>query len=202
LTQSLAFRSTTEGNEKILNELEAKLAEVTARRGKILADISKANEAAYGDKRQLFELSKKGGLNAQEQAQGRLIRSIETQIVEAKKRVAMAASHAAGAAAAAKSNGGEVVGDRLFLVKAPQGGQLRHRALSIEALRAKLLPEYTIHGEIFGADDKGAGGVVAAIEPAGPSIMSGLLQAHGDELMAFLVARGVTVINLPPNGRE
>jgi hypothetical protein len=46
----LAFRSTTEGAQKILNELEVELAEVKARRGKILADIAKAND---GDRRYL-----------------------------------------------------------------------------------------------------------------------------------------------------
>jgi hypothetical protein len=215
----LAFRSTVEGNQKILNELEAELAEVTARRGKILADIKKANEAAFaGDKRQLFVLARKGGLNEQEQNVGRFILSISTQIAEAKKRVAMAANHAAGAAAAAKANGGAVSSDRLFLVKTPNGGQIRHRAASIEALRSKLIPGYAVHGEIFGANDAGAGGVVAAIEPTGPSIMAGLLQAHGDELIGFLVAHGndllkwlaehgiigsdKTVVILPENGRE
>jgi hypothetical protein len=204
----LAFRSTAEGNQKILNELEAELAEVTARRSRILLDIKKANDAAFaGDKSQLFVLARKGGLNEQEQNVGRLILSISTQVAEAKKRVAMAANHAAGAAAA-KPNGGAVQGDRLFLVKAPQGGQIRHRAVSIEALRSRLLPGYTIHGEIFGADDSGAGGVVAAIEPTGPSIMAGLLAAFGGELEAWLARKGIvgsdkqTVIVLPENNRE
>ncbi len=85
--------------------------------------------------------------------------------------------------------------------------KIRHRAVSIEALRAKLLPGYVVAGEVFGSDDKGAGGVVAAIEPTGPSIMEGLLLAHGDELMAYLAARGIlgsdkTVVVLPNNGRD
>ncbi len=65
----LAFRSCVEGNQKILDELEAELAAVTARRTQILLDIRKANDAAFaGDKRQLFALASKGGLNAQEQS--------------------------------------------------------------------------------------------------------------------------------------
>jgi hypothetical protein len=98
--------------------------------------------------------------------------------------------------------------ERLFLVKTPHNlHQVRHKARTVEELRSRLLPGYTIHGEIFGADDAGAGGVVAAIEPTGPSIMAGLLLAHGSELLAFLAEHGIgggdkqTVIVLPSNDR-
>jgi hypothetical protein len=94
--------------------------------------------------------------------------------------------------------------ERLFLVKTPNKGQIRHKAKSLGQLTARLLPGYTIAGEIFGADDSGAGGVVAAIEPTGPSIMSGLLAAFGDELVAYLSERGIggPVVVLPHNGRD
>jgi hypothetical protein len=66
----------------------------------------------------------------------------------------------------------------------------------------------SIEGEVFGANDAGEGGVVAAIEPTGPSIMAGLLAAHGKKLEAWLAARGIissdkqTVVVLPANNRE
>jgi hypothetical protein len=189
---------------RVLNELEAELAEAKVRRNRILADISKANDAAFaGDKRQLFVL---GWLNKQEAETARLMLSISRQIAEARKRLATIEAHAAQAAArrAVESDAG---GERLFLVKTPNNGQIRHKARTVESLRSKLLPGYRVAGEIFGADDTGAGGVVAAIEPTGPSIMQGLLLAHGDELMAYLAARGIgsdkqPVIVLPKNGRE
>jgi hypothetical protein len=80
----LAFRCTAEGTQKILNELEAELAEAKVRRDKILVDIGKANDAAFaGDRRARLELS---GLNKQDAEVGRLILSIERQVAEAKKR--------------------------------------------------------------------------------------------------------------------
>jgi hypothetical protein len=189
----LAVRSTAEGAQKVLNELEVELAEAKARRDKILVDISKANDAAFaGDKRQLFTL---GSLNKQDAETGRLILSIERQMAQAQADAARAK------AAVPIAEGAE----RLFLVNTPHHlHQVRHKACSIEALRSRLLPGYTIQGEIFGANDAGEGGVVAAIEPTGPSIMAGLLQAHGDELIKFLAERGIgaPVVILPPNSRE
>jgi hypothetical protein len=59
--------------------------------------------------------------------------------------------------------------ERLFLVNTPHHlHQVRHKAGTVESLRSRLLPGYTIEGEIFGANDDGEGGVVAAIEPTGP----------------------------------
>jgi hypothetical protein len=108
-------------------------------------------------------------------------------------------------------------GERLFQVSTPHNlHYVRHKASSVEVLRARLLPGYTIHGEIFGANDAGEGGVVAAIEPKCPSIMAGLLAAFGDELITYLAKRGIVspiaqspelagdkqTVVLPSNGRE
>jgi hypothetical protein len=182
----LAVRSTTEGAQKVLGELEAELAAAKQRRDKILVDISKANDASVRDQRARLALP---GLNKQEVEAGRLIRSIEMQIVQAKKRLDMAANQAAAARAAVPIAEGA---ERLFLVNTPhQLHQVRHKARTIEELRARLLPGYTIAGEIFGSNDDGTGGVVAAIEPTGPSIMAGLLAAFGGELEAWLAQRGI-----------
>jgi hypothetical protein len=184
----LAFRSTTEGAQKILDELQAELADAKARRDKILADISKANAASVRDQRARMALP---GLNKQEVETGRLIRSIEMQIVQARKRIAMAADHAAAGRAKAAVPIAEGA-ERLFLVNTPhQLHQVRHKAHTIEELRARLLPGYSVQGEIFGANDDGSGGVVAAIDPKGPSIMAGLLAAFGGELETWLAERGI-----------
>jgi hypothetical protein len=200
----ISTRSAVDVRREAVAFHESKLAATKKQRDTILIDkrVAEARSDA-GDRQARFELAR---LGQQDVEVGRLIRSIERQLAEAKKWLAMAESQAAGAVA--KANGDALLGDRLFLVKTPHGGQVRHRALSIEALRARLLPGYTIHGEIFGANDAGEGGVVAAIEPTGPSIMAGLLAAFGGDLEAWLAARGIIgtdkqmVIALPSNGRE
>jgi hypothetical protein len=183
---------------------EMELVAAKKQRDTIQLDIRKTNAAIdAGDMRARLELS---GLNKANVAIGRLILSIEGQVSEARKRVerGQAQVDAARAKAAVPITEGA---ERLFLVNTPRDHKVRHKAPTVEALRARLLPGYTIAGEIFGADDAGAGGVVAAIEPTGPSIMQGLLLAHGDELMAFLAERGIgsdkqPVVVLPANNRE
>jgi hypothetical protein len=185
-----------------LRDREAKLVNAKRQRDIILADIRKTNAAVdAGDKLARNALS---GLNKSNLEVGRLIVSVEREVAESRKRVELAEAQAEAARAKAAvpvTEGAE----RLFLVKTPHGGQVRHKARTVEELRSRLLPGYTIHGEIFGANDAGEGGVVAAIEPTGPSIMAGLLAAHGDELIAFLAERGIgnsVKVVLPPNGRE
>jgi hypothetical protein len=128
-----------------LDELEAELIAAKARRDKILVDIGAAQAAAEkGDKQQLFALRP---LNKQDEETGRLIRSIERQIAEAKKRLAMAADHAAAGRAKAAVPIAEGA-ERLFLVNTPHHlHQVRHKAHSVEALRARLLPGYSVEGE-------------------------------------------------------
>jgi hypothetical protein len=77
-----------EDARKVLNDLEAKLADAKARRDKILLDIRKASTAAdAGDQRARFA---QGGLNKEDAAAGRLILSLGMQVAEARKRVDMA----------------------------------------------------------------------------------------------------------------
>jgi hypothetical protein len=191
---------------KTLQDREAKLVNAKKQRDTILIDIRKASAAAdMGDQRARLA---QGGLNKEDAAAGRLILSLEAQVAEARKRVAMAEAQVDAVRAHAVvpiADGAE----RLFLVATPHKlHHVRHKARNIEALRARLLPGYVVEGEIFGANDAGEGGVVAAIEPSGPSIMAGLLLAHGDELVAFLAERGIvgsdkqTVVVLPANNRE
>jgi hypothetical protein len=188
----LAFRSTAEGGQKILDELEAELADVKARRDRILADISKANDAAVRDQQARLKLP---GLNKEDAAAGRLIVSIEHQVSEARKRVAMAENHAAaGAARRAEMTADGAAPDKLFEVVCPDGvRKVRHRAASFEGLRKKLQPGYSIVGQVFGANADDTGGFAASIGSDGKksNMMDGLLQAHGDILLEWLAQRGI-----------
>jgi hypothetical protein len=183
----LAVRSTAEGAQKVLNELEMELAGAKARRAKILADIGKTRTAAEkGDKRQLFTL---GLLNKQDAEVGRLVLSIERQIAEAKKRLAMAANQAATAAAKRASVGEAALArDKLFETVCPDGRKVRHRHHSIEALRRELQPGYIAVGQVFGAKEDDTGGFVA--DPKS-DMMQAMLDAYGDTLLAWLAERGL-----------
>jgi hypothetical protein len=187
----LAFRSTTEGAQKILGELEAELAEAKARRDKILVDIGKAQAAAEkGDRRQLFVL---GSLNKHDAAAGRLVLSVERQIAEARKRLDMMENQVASAEA--RKNGMATPDGaakwRWFEITAPDGRVLRHKAVSFAELQKSLLRGYKVTAEVFGSSSTGVGGVAAQIGSDVPSIMEGLLAAHGKDLEAWLAERGI-----------
>jgi hypothetical protein len=183
----LAARSDTAANtQKVLDELVAELSEANTRRNKILADIATANAASVRDQRARMALP---ALNKEEAATGRLIRSIEMQITEAKKRVVMAANQAAAVALKqAQSDAATVFGDRLFEVATPDDRRVRHRYANPEGLQKMLQPNYRVVAEVFGAGNDGQGGMV---EPLGQSTMKTLLAVHGDELIAFLSERGI-----------
>jgi hypothetical protein len=156
----LAWRSTTaEETQKVLNELEAELASATSQRNQILADIAKANAASVRDQRARLSLP---ALNKEEAATGRLLRSIEMQITEAKKRLAMVANHAA-VGAAKQASAEAVFGDRLFEVETPDGRRVRHRYATVEGLQKILQPNYRVVAEVFGAGIDGKGGMVEAL---------------------------------------
>jgi hypothetical protein len=198
----LAFRCTTEGTQKILNELEAELAEAKVRRDKILLDLRKASAAIdAGDKRARFT---QGALNKDEVAAGRLILSIERQVVEAKKRIVMADAQAA-AVALKRAQSDAAPRDKWFAVSTPDGRDVRHRHSSMEALQKELQPGYRAIGRVFGHNEDGTGGFVST--PSSPSMLKALLESDGDVLMGWLAERGITsvdktVVVLPSNNRE
>jgi hypothetical protein len=134
-----------------LKDHEARLVSARKRRDVILNDIRKANAAVdAGDQRARMELP---GLNKADVAAGRLVLSIEKEVIEAKKRVDMAQAQVDAVrfkAAVPVAEGAE----RLFLVNTPHHlHQVRHKARTVESLRSRLLPGYTIEDEIFGAND-------------------------------------------------
>jgi hypothetical protein len=170
---------------------EEKLTAARKQRDVVLIDKRVAEARAdAGDKAARMDVAR---LGKQDLELGRLAISIERQLKEAKKWLSFAENQAATAKAAVPIAEGA---ERLFLVNTPHAlHQVRHKAANVEVLRSRLLPGYTVQGEIFGANDDGTGGVVAAIEPTGPSIMTGLLAAFGDELIAFLASRGIVGSN-------
>jgi hypothetical protein len=179
-----------EGLQKVLNDFEAKLAGAKAQRDRILIDARKASAAAdVGDQRARFA---QAALNKEDAAAGRLILSLEAQVSEARKRLGMAMNQAA--VVEAKSHAMTTPCDgksRWFEVRTPAGRVIRHRAASLDALQGALLKGYTVTAEVFGASALGFGGVAAQIGPDVPSIMAGLLAAHGKELETWLASRGV-----------
>ena len=177
---------------KGLSDLEQKLGDAKARRDKILLDIRKASAAAdTGDQRARFA---QGALNKEDAAAGRLILSLEAQVSEAMKRLDMAVNQAA--TVEAKSHAMTIPCDgagkwRWFEITTPDGRVVRHRALSLAELQKALLKNYKVTAEVFGASATGVGGVAAQIGSDVPSIMAGLLAAHGEELETWLASRGI-----------
>jgi hypothetical protein len=132
------------------------------------------------------------GLNKQDLAAGRLILSLEANVEVSKKRLEMAETQAATAAAKQASvDAAAVPRDKLFETVCPDGRKVRHRHHSLEVLRKELQPGYRVVAEVFAADSDDKGGLV---EPIGQSTMKTLLAAHGDELIAFLAERGIKSI--------
>ena len=177
---------------KGLSDLEQKLGDAKARRDKILLDIRKASAAVdAGDRQARFA---QGALNKEDAAAGRLILSLEAQVSEAMKRLDMAVNQAA--TVEAKSHAMAIPCDgagkwRWFEITTPDGRVVRHRALSLAELQKALLKIYKVTAEVFGASATGVGGVAAQIGSDVPSIMAGLLAAHGEELETWLASRGI-----------
>jgi hypothetical protein len=183
---------------------EAKLAAAEKQREALLLDMRKASARVdKGDRRARLEVAT---LGKQDAAVGRLVRSIESQLAEAKKWLGMAVNQAATAAARQASvAAGVVLRDKLFEVACPDGRKVRHRHHSLEALRKELQPGYVAIGQVFGANEDGTGGIIS--RPGEPSMLKALLESQGDELLAFLAEHGIvgsekTVIILPSNDRE
>ena len=76
---------------------------------------------------------------------------------------------------------------KLFEIRAPDGRLMRQRHESLAEVQASLLPGYQVTGTIIGASSANSGGWVDPID--GPSIMAQLLDAHGEELVAWLRGR-------------
>jgi hypothetical protein len=175
---------------KVLSDLEVKLADAKTRRDEVLLGIRKASSAVdAGDQRARFV---QGGLNKENEAAGRLIRSLDAEVAEARKRLDMAMNQAAVVASKRASvDATNVRRDKLFEVETPDGRKVRHHHATADSLQKMLQPGYRVVAEVFGAGIDGKGGMV---DPLGQSTMKTLLAAHGDELIAFLAERGIKSI--------
>jgi hypothetical protein len=82
----------------------------------------------------------------------------------------------------------------VFEITTPDGRKVRHKATNLAAAKAPLIAGYAVTGIVYGAADDMSGGYVAPAE--GKSLMALLLEHHGDELKAWLIA------NMPSFGRR
>jgi hypothetical protein len=194
----LAWRcGAVEETQAVLHELEAELATTKARRDKILADIAVANDASFRDQRARMALPR---LNKEEAETGRLVRSIEHQVAEAKKRFNMVVANQAAAARRAGVDATDVRRDKLFEIICPDGRKVRHRGASQEDVQRRLQVGYSIAGQIFGANVDDTGGFIPR-----PGFLAAVLQVYKAELLAFLEENGFSkqpVVVLPNNNRD
>jgi hypothetical protein len=188
---------------KAVKDRELKLAAAKKQRDTIHIDMRKAQAAVdAGDQRARMELS---GLNKANVEVGPLILSIGREVAEARGRLSLAENQAAAAAAKRASvDAAAVMADKWFECACPDGRKVRHRGASLESLQRALQPGYRAIGQVFGANEDGTGGFVSS--PGAPSMLKALLESEGDELLAFLAARGIigsdkTVVVLPDNNR-
>ena len=72
-------------------------------------------------------------------------------------------------------------------ISAPGERRIRMHHASVDELKSKLEPGYSIVGTVSLCNDKGEGGFVSPLN--GPSLMGALLEAHGEELLAWLKGR-------------
>ena len=181
-----------------LRAREEKLANAKKQRDVILIDIRKASAAAdAGD--QLARATLRA-LTKADVAAGRLVLSLEAEVAQSRKRLGMAETQAAMAAATrASADDAALVRDKLFAVKCPDGRVVRHRGASQEDVRRRLQVGYTVAGQVFGADADGNGGFVPQ-----RGFLTAVLEAYESELVEWLEARGISGLgkSVPPNGRE
>jgi hypothetical protein len=128
---------------EVVRKHEAKLAAAERQRCVILIDMRKASsDSNIGDKRATIALT---ALRKSEAAADRLVRSAETQVFEAKKRLQMALNQQAVIEAKKASIDAAAVAlpkDKWFLVTCPDGREVRHRHNSLDALCRELTQGY------------------------------------------------------------
>ena len=78
---------------------------------------------------------------------------------------------------------------RIFEIATPDGRRVRHSAEDVAAATGKLLPGYSVAGEVSGADDAMRGGFVIPAAQ-GESPLAVLLRLYGPDLETWLAATG------------
>jgi uncharacterized coiled-coil protein SlyX len=151
-----------EFHEKHLSNLGVELEKARSRRLDTLQEIHHVSARAEltRDNKAVNAL---GPLNKSEEADARLIQSLERQIADVKKQLDLARAQSACVAsrvAAAQSSAAEHT--RWFEVLCPGGRVVRHKHASLESIRAALEPGYSVRSELFGVGDDGTGGFQVA----------------------------------------
>jgi hypothetical protein len=156
----------------VLNKLEGELAEAKDRKLQSAIDMQKASAAAgscpIGERLRHAHALKQ--LNNVVDAAGRLVLSLEKQLVEARRRVALAEAQSAGVEARKAAESDTQVHNKIFEVRCPDGRLVRHWHGSLEALQRALLPGYTVAGWVLGADREGKGGFSVSAEMDGAAV--------------------------------
>jgi len=147
-----------EFHEKHLANLGVELEKARTRRLDTLQEIRRVSAQAelHRDNKALGAL---GPLNKSEEADARLIQSLERQITDVKRQLDLARAQSsvmASRAAASQSSAAEYT--RWFEVNTPSGRVVRHRHASLESIRAALEPGYSVRSELFGTNDAGESG--------------------------------------------
>ncbi|MGA3342070.1 MAG: hypothetical protein ABSD11_15950 [Methylocella sp.] len=149
-------------HEKHLSNLAVELEKARTRRMETLQEIRRVSAQAEltRDRKIIGTLPP---LNKSEEADARLIKSLELQIKDVKRQLDLARGQAAAVASrlAAALPGGDKT--RFFDVRTPSGKIVRHKHSTLDALRRELQPGYTAVAEIFACDDEGVGGFPVAI---------------------------------------
>jgi hypothetical protein len=163
LNGSWNWKMNIEYHEKHLSNLGIELEKARTRRLDTLTEIQRVSSVAEMTKCNK-SISALSPLNRAEEADARLIRSLEGQIKDVKRQLDLARAQAAAIASrAAAAQSSAVEHSRWFEVNAPHGRVVRHRHASLESIRAALSPGYTVKSELFGVGDDGSGGFPVAI---------------------------------------
>jgi hypothetical protein len=148
--------ATMETLEKELSDLGVMREEAAARRLKVFADLRQLSVLAEaGDRKAVAE---QGPLNKSAEDESRLIVRIDREMKDVKRRLDLARVQSACAASCAARLLPSAEHTRWFSIQTPTGQIVKHKHASAAALRASLLPGYTVRSEIFGCDENGEGG--------------------------------------------
>jgi len=160
MNENWNWKMNIEFHEKHLSNLGVELEKACARRLDTSNEIRRVcAQAELACKGKIFTSTELDRLNKSEEADGRLIQSLELQIKDVKRQLDLARGQAAVIASRAAASVPCPEKNRWFIVVTPNGREVKHRHFSGAALQAALEPGYRVAAEIHNADDSGNYGV-------------------------------------------